>query len=172
RLVTFSTSLGGSSKNRVHNIELACRAIDGTVLLPGDIFSYNETVGPRVPSAGFREAPVIIHGELQTGTGGGICQVSSTLYNAVLLADLTVLRRSHHAFPVHYLPAGRDATVVDGALDFKFKNTLKNAIAIDAKVVKRRVVFNLYGDPGEHREVEIVSSGAARVGAGLRRVSD
>src|SRR5205085_12487523 len=139
---------------------------------PGDIFSYNETVGPRVPSAGFREAPVIIHGELQSGTGGGICQVSSTLYNAALLADLTIVRRSHHAFPVHYLPAGRDATVVDGALDFKFKNSLKYPIAIDAKVVKRRVVFNLYGHPDDQRQVEIASSGVSRIGAGFKTVSD
>lgn len=172
RLVTFSTGLGGSSRNRVHNIQLACRAIDGTVLLPGDVFSYNETVGPRVPSAGFREAPVIIQGRLQPGTGGGICQVSSTLYNAVLLADLAVVRRSHHAFPVHYLPAGRDATVVDGAIDFRFKNTFKHPVAIDAKVDGRKVVFNIYGHPEDRREVEIQTSGFGRIGAGVRTVSD
>lgn len=171
-LASFSTPLGGSSRNRVHNIELACRAVDGTVLMPGDVFSYNDTVGPRVPSAGFREAPVIIKGELQKGTGGGICQVSSTLYNTALLADLEIVRRTHHAFPVHYLPAGRDATVVDRAIDFKFKNRLEHPIAIDAKVAGRRVVFSIYGHPDDKRQVEIATSGVSRVGASVRTVSD
>lgn len=172
RLVTFRTGLGSSSRNRVHNISLACKAIDGTVLLPGDVFSYNETVGPRVPSAGFKDAPVIIGGELQPGTGGGICQVSSTLYNAALLADLKIVRRSHHAFPVHYLPAGRDATVVDGAIDFRFRNTLEHPIAIDAKVTGGAVVFNIYGHPDDKREVSLATSGHSTVGAGIQTISD
>ncbi|HEU4752356.1 MAG TPA: VanW family protein, partial [Armatimonadota bacterium] len=170
-LATFSTPLAGT-RNRVHNISLACKAIDGTVLLPGDVFSYNETVGPRVPSAGFREAPVIIRGELQKGTGGGICQVSSTLYNAILLADLSIVRRSHHAFPVHYVPAGRDATVVDGAIDFKFKNPLEHPIAIDAKVSRGRVLISVYGHPDDRRQVEIVRSGISRLEPSVRTVSD
>ena len=172
RLASFNTGLGSSSRNRVHNIRLASRAIDGTVLLPGDVFSYNEIVGPRVPSAGFREAPVIVKGELQPGTGGGICQVSSTLYNAVLLADLKVIRRSHHAFPVHYVPAGRDATVVDGAIDFRFANSLEHPVAIDAKVAGHRVVFHIYGHPDDRRKVEIVSSGISYQGAGLQTIAD
>src|SRR6185436_11587408 len=98
---------GGSSRNRVGNIRIACKAIDGTVVLPGEVFSYNEVVGPRVPSAGYKEAPVIISGELSRGIAGGICQVSSTLYNAALLSDMAIVRRTHHGFPVHYLPAGR-----------------------------------------------------------------
>jgi vancomycin resistance protein YoaR len=172
RLVTFRTGLGRSSRNRVHNISLACKAIDGTVLLPGDVFSYNEIVGPRVPSAGFKEAPVIIRGELQPGTGGGICQVSSTLYNAALLADLKIVRRSHHAFPVHYLPAGRDATVVDGSIDFRFRNSLEHPIAIDAKVSGGSVTFNIYGHPGDKREVQLSTSGHASVSAGVQTISD
>jgi vancomycin resistance protein YoaR len=172
RLASFSTPLGGSSRNRVHNIRLACRAIDGTVLLPGDVFSYNDTVGPRVASAGFKEAPVIIQGELQPGTGGGICQVSSTLYNAVLFADLEVVRRSHHAFPVHYVPAGRDATVVDGAIDFKFKNRNPHPVALDAKVSGSRVVFHIYGHPDDKKDVELRSSGVSRVGATVATISD
>ena len=85
-----------------------------------------------MPGAGYREAPVIVQGMLQPGTGGGICQVSSTMYNAALLADLQIVRRSHHAFPVHYLPAGRDATVAYGSIDFKFQNDTDNTIAIAA----------------------------------------
>lgn len=171
-LSTFSTPLGGSSRNRVHNIELACKAVDGTVLLPGDVFSYNDTVGPRVPSAGYREAPVIIRGQLEKGTGGGICQVSSTLYNAALLADLGIVHRQHHAFPVHYLPPGRDATVVDGAIDFRFKNRLDHPVAIDAKVTRSRVVFHIYGSPEDRREVQIVRSGISTIPTTSETISD
>lgn len=171
-LSSYNTSLGNSSRNRVHNIELACKAIDGTVLMPGDVFSYNDTVGPRVPSAGFREAPVIIRGQLEKGTGGGICQVSSTLYNAALLADLNIIRRSHHAFPVHYLPAGRDATVVDRAIDFRFKNTLEHPVALDAKIAGRRVTFRIWGNPADKKDVEISLSGISHIPAGQDTVSD
>jgi len=172
RLTSFTTSLGASSRNRVHNVRLACQAIDGTVLLPGDVFSYNDTVGPRVASAGFKEAPVIVRGKLEPGTGGGICQVSSTLYNAILLADLEIVLRRHHAFPVHYVPAGRDATVVDGLIDFRFKNRLKHAIAIDSKVVGGRVIVHLYGHEADKAEVSLVSGGVSTVGAGLKTISD
>src|SRR5439155_24386156 len=145
RLATYSTALGGSSSNRRHNIRVACQAIDGTVLLPGDVFSYNNVVGPRSERAGFRTAPVIIRGELVPGTGGGICQVSSTLYNAALLADLKIVRRSHHQFPVHYVPPGRDATVAYGSLDLRFANSLSEPIALDVKSSGSRVIVHVFG---------------------------
>jgi len=162
RLATYSTSLGSSSRNRVHNIRLASRAIDGTVVLPGRTFSYNDVVGHRVASAGYREAPVIIEGQLQSGIAGGICQVSTTLYNAGLLADLQVVRRSHHAFPVAYVPSGRDATVVDGAIDLRLKNRLEHPIALDTKVVGSKMVVHIYGHPDDQREVDILRRGGAR----------
>lgn len=171
-LTSFSTGLGGSSRNRVENIRIACRAIDGKVLMPGDVFSYNDVVGPRVPGAGYKNAPVIVNGELAQGIAGGICQVSSTLYNAALLSDMKIVRRRHHAFPVHYLPAGRDATVVDGAIDFQFQNRFKHPVAIDAKVVGNKVQVNIYGHPDDRREVQILSSGVARVAATTRTISD
>jgi vancomycin resistance protein YoaR len=157
-LATYSTGLGGSSRNRRHNIRVACAAIDGTVLLPGEVFSYNEVVGPRSEDAGFRTAPVIIHGELVPGTGGGVCQVSTTLYNAALLADLRIVRRSHHQFPVHYVPPGRDATVAYGSLDLRFANTLPQPIALDVKEVGSRVVVHVFGAPECKREVRLVNS--------------
>jgi vancomycin resistance protein YoaR len=172
RLTTYSTGMGASSRNRYHNVRLACKAIDGTVLLPGDVFSYNDIVGPRVPSAGYKSAPVIVRGRLEPGTGGGICQVSSTLYNAVLLSNMAVVRRAHHAFPVAYVPAGRDATVVDGAIDFRFKNPFEHPIALDVKVVGGRCVVQVYGHPDDKHEVEIVRSGISRVGTSVRTVSD
>jgi vancomycin resistance protein YoaR len=171
-IATFNTGMGASSRNRTHNVSLACKAIDGTVLLPRDVFSYNEVVGPRVPSAGYKEAPVIVRGQLQPGTGGGICQVSSTLYNAVLLADLEIVRRRHHAIPVAYVPAGRDATVVDGAIDFQFKNRLERPIAVGATLVRGRLVVSIFGHPDDRKEVEIVRSGISSVGTSVRTVSD
>ena len=161
-LATYSTALGGSSRNRRHNIRIACAAIDGAVLMPGGVFSYNAIVGPRSEQAGFRTAPVIIHGELVPGTGGGVCQVSSTLYNVALLGDLKIVRRSHHQFPVHYVPPGRDATVAYGSLDLRFANSLPGPVALDVKTVGSRVVVRLYGSAGCKRHVRLVSSRVSR----------
>jgi vancomycin resistance protein YoaR len=157
-LASYSTGLGSSSRNRRHNIQIACEAIDGTVLLPGQVFSYNATVGPRSERAGYRTAPVIIRGELVPGTGGGICQVSSTLYNAALLADMKIVRRSHHQFPVSYVAPGRDATVAYGSLDLRFANSLPGPVALDVKMVGWRVIVRVYGTPECRRQVRLVSS--------------
>ena len=142
--------LGGYSTHfapgdRGSNIALAASHINGVMLAPGQIFSYNKVVGPRIESAGFRDAPVIVKGELVPGVGGGICQVSSTLYNAVLLSDLKIVSRSHHAFPVHYLPAGRDATVVDGAIDFQFQNNTPAPIYVAASSGGGHLAFRILG---------------------------
>ena len=133
--------------NRARNIIVACQRINGVVLKPGDVFSYNQVVGPRDMSAGFRMAPVIIHGELKPGMGGGVCQVSSTLYNAVALAGLEIVSRSHHAFPVHYVPPGRDATVAYGSIDFRFRNNTSSPVAIAANGTGGRVEMRVFGRP-------------------------
>ncbi|SRR5579884_3431878 len=155
----YTTTFGGTGANRGNNIALAASHINGTLLGPGEVFSYNRVVGPRVGSAGFRDAPVIIHGELVPGVGGGVCQVSSTLYNAVLLSDLKIVRRSHHAFPVHYLPAGRDATVVDGSLDFQFQNNTDAPIYIAASARGGRLSFRIFGkkQPGRSVSIELAN---------------
>src|SRR5439155_11763175 len=140
-----STSFSLRDRNRVHNIRVAAKAIDGLFLLPGEEFSYNATVGPRRASAGFRTAPEIVQGNLVPGIGGGVCQVSSTLYNIALLADLEITRRHHHRFPVHYLPAGRDATVSDGGLDLRFRNRLDAPVALLLSVKGGRLLARLYG---------------------------
>jgi vancomycin resistance protein YoaR len=172
RLASFSTSLAGSSRDRTGNIRIACRAIDGKVLLPGDVFSYNEVVGPRLASDGYKEAPVIVNGEVEPGLAGGICQVSSTLYNLALLADLAIVKRRPHALVTSYLPAGRDATVAGTIIDFRFRNSLAHPVAVDAKVVGNRVVLHLYGHPDDKREVQIISSGVRYLGAGVKTVPD
>lgn len=128
-----------ADKNRNHNIALACKAINGRVVYPGKIFSFNETVGPRTKKKGYKPATIFVNGRKTTGTGGGVCQVSSTLYNAVLRAKLTVVERRRHSLPVKYVPAGKDAAVSYGKADFKFKNNRQNPIKIYAKVEGRWV---------------------------------
>jgi len=144
-LAEFSTSLAGSSRNRVHNVTLAAHAVDGHVVLPGETFSYDEVVGPRTLKAGYRTAPILRNGELVPGTGGGACQVSSTLYNIALLANMKVTRRSHHSRPVSYVKAGLDATIVYGAIDFAFENTTDSPIVLRAWVAKRRLWMQALG---------------------------
>ena len=129
-LATFSTTYSTSNVNRSTNIRLASDKINGTVVMPGEIFSYNTTVGQRTTSAGFKAAAVYSGGQVTTGLGGGICQVSSTLYNAVLLSNLEIVERQNHGFNPGYVPAGRDATVSWGSPDFKFKNSRNYPIKI------------------------------------------
>lgn len=108
--------------NRNFNIALAAGKLRGVLLNTGEEFSFNRTVGRRTRAAGYREAPVIINNEFVPGDGGGVCQVSSTLFNAALLADLRILSRANHSSPVSYLPLGRDAAVSYGSLDLRFRN--------------------------------------------------
>ncbi|MEP6753871.1 MAG: VanW family protein [Chthonomonadales bacterium] len=158
--------------NRAKNIEVACRHINGTVLKPGDVFSYNNIVGPREAEGGFKMAPVIISGRLVPGMGGGVCQTSSTLYNAVLLSGLEIVQRNHHAFPVHYLPAGRDATVAYGSLDFKFKNNTNGVIAIGSDGSGGQVHMRIFGKKSALKEVKIERTGVSSWGQGETTVKD
>ena len=117
---------------RGDNIWLAANSISDKILKTGWVFSFNDTVGPRTYSAGYQNAPVIINGKTEDGVGGGVCQVSSTLYNAVLLAGLTPTERTSHFFPSSYVSAGRDATVADEQIDFKFRNDLPHPVYLTA----------------------------------------
>ena len=144
-LSTFTTRYDGGAVDRTQNLRLACQKIDGKVVLAGDTFSYNKTLGERTSSAGYRNAKIYSNGEVVDGIGGGICQISSTLYNAVLMANMDVVERRNHQFVTSYLPAGRDATVVYGQTDFKFKNTRKYAIRIKASVSNGIATIQIYG---------------------------
>ena len=144
-LATYATSYRSSSRNRAKNVEMAAAPIHGYVLLPGDEFSFNNVVGPRTAAAGFLEAPVILHGQLQPGMGGGICQVSTTLYNAALLANMPITKRSHHSLPVAYAPPGLDATVAFGAIDFRFANAMSTPVIIEARAQRRILTVRLLG---------------------------
>lgn len=154
-LGTFTTRYDASNKNRSNNIMLASNKIDGTVILPGETFSYNQIVGKRTIDAGYKEAGAYAGGKVVQEVGGGICQVSSTLYNAVLYANLEVVDRSNHYFETSYVDAGRDATVSWGTVDFKFKNNRKYPIKVEA-VSKNGVTKISIKGIKEEKEYEVV----------------
>ncbi len=145
KLATFSTRYDVSDKDRTTNLELASEKINGTVVLSGDVFSYNKTVGARTAGAGYKNAKIYESGKVVDGLGGGICQISSTLYNAVLLANLEIVERRNHQFTTSYIEAGRDATVVYGSTDFKFKNTRKYPIRLVATAKNGIATVSVYG---------------------------
>ena len=157
-LATYSTSYASSNANRSTNIALAASKINGTVLMPGEEFSFNGTVGKRTASAGFKTATVYSNGQVTTDYGGGICQVSSTLYNSVLRANLEITNRVNHTFTVGYVPIGLDATVSWGAPDFKFKNSRNYPVKIVATTSNKRLTISVYGLKEDvEYEVELVS---------------
>lgn len=158
-LATFSTRIPGT-EDRVHNVALAASFVSGTILQPGDVFSYNKVVGPRTAERGFKEAPVLIDDELVPGDGGGVCQVSSTLFNVALLADLEIQARANHTRPVAYLPIGRDATVSYDGFDLRFKNTSAHNVLLWAWVSGRRLTVTAFGtsSPGKEVNIEVTES--------------
>ncbi len=131
--------------DRAYNIQLATSICNYVLLMPGDVFSFNQVVGPRTLELGYRDAPVIEGGELVPGAGGGVCQVSSTLYNAVLSAKLKVIERYRHSRPVRYVPEGRDATVAYDYLDLKFMNNRSTPIIVRGWADSSRVGFSIMG---------------------------
>lgn len=144
-LATFSTNYQASNVNRTTNLKLAASKINGVVLLPNEEFSYNQVVGERTEKAGYKMAATYSNGQVVDGLGGGICQISSTLYDAVVMANLNVTTRRNHQFVTSYLPAGKDATVVWGSQDFKFVNTRKYPIRIVATVEGGVATVQIWG---------------------------
>ena len=158
-LGTYHTSYATSIANRKTNISLASQSVNGFVLMPGEIFSYNGTVGQRTPARGYKEAGVYVNGRVETGYGGGICQVSSTLYNAVLLANLEIVARTNHMFQPGYVPSGQDATVSWGAPDFQFKNNREYPVRIAITADGSTITASIYGVKTENDyTVKVVSS--------------
>lgn len=155
---TFTTSFDASDINRSTNIRISARKINGYIVYPGQTFSFNQVVGPRDKEHGFKEALEIVDGEFVPGIGGGVCQLSSTLYNAVLLADLAVAERSNHSKPLGYVGLGRDATVAYGVLDFKFVNNSSSPVMIMAETEKDRLMVGIVGQHPLTEKVEIISA--------------
>lgn len=148
----FYTSYTTSSTERKNNIKLATSFINNTLLDIGEEFSFNEKVGPRIEKRGFMNAKIIIDGKFTEGVGGGVCQVSTTLYNAVLLADLKITEYHPHTLPVSYIAPSFDAMVSSGFADFKFVNNTNNPIIITASANESTVRFTILGEP-KAREV-------------------
>ena len=141
----FTTKYDASNKNRSQNLAIAAGKIDGTVLMPGEEFSFNQVVGKRTIQEGYKDAKIYQDGQVVDGLAGGICQISSTLYNAVVKANLEVTERRNHSFTTSYIRAGQDATVVYGVIDFKFKNTRTYPIKISASVNSGIAGFKING---------------------------
>lgn len=157
-LAKFSTNYNARDTDRTTNLRLAAEKINGTVLMPGETFSYNTVVGERTIAAGYKEAAMYQNGEVVDGLGGGICQISTTLYNAVLYSNLEIVERRNHQFVPSYAKAGRDATVVYGSIDFKFKNTRNYPVKILCTVsggVAKCEIYGLKENPDY--DVEITS---------------
>jgi vancomycin resistance protein YoaR len=146
RIASYSSGFTSSSQARSINIDLSTKSINGKVLMPGETFSFNEIVGERTKERGYQEAGVIVNQQLDSGIGGGICQVSSTLYNAVLLGNIKTTNRVHHTFPSTYVGIGLDATVDWGNIDFKFMNSYDYPIFIEGYTNNKHLYFNIYSN--------------------------
>ncbi len=153
KIASFTTKFNPTNQTRSANIRLAVGAVDGTILAPGDVFSFNEIVGERTAKRGYQEAGVYIKGKVEQGIGGGICQVSTTLYNAVLISDLEVVERSNHTLTVPYVPLSQDASVNWGTKDLKFKNNTDHYIYVHAETGENDVTFDLFGTKSNKRIV-------------------
>lgn len=144
-LADYTTTFDSSASNRTHNITIASEVINGTLLKPGQIFSLNQTLGPRLSETGYLKAPVYIEEQLTLDIGGGICQVASTLYNAVLMSDLAVIERFPHPRPVNYVTLGRDATIAGDYLDLKFANNTDSPVYLSSHVESDTITVRIFG---------------------------
>ncbi|MBQ3114527.1 MAG: VanW family protein [Clostridia bacterium] len=158
KLGTYTTYYTAGNVNRSHNVALAASKLDGYIMMPGEVFSYNDVVGERTAARGFRNAAVYTANGVENGIGGGICQVSSTLYNSVLYANLEIVSRTNHSYTVSYAPKGQDATVSMGTIDFKFKNNHENPIMLKAYVGGGACTISVYGKKTEDFSVEVIST--------------
>ena len=159
-LGTYSTSLENKEENTIYNIRLSSEVINGILVKPQEIFSFNKYVGPAEKADGYRESTIIANGIFVNGYGGGICQVSSTLYNAALLANLPIIERYNHSVygdATKYVPLGQDAAVFYGFKNLRFKNNSDNAIVIFSKVFRDRLQVSIFGGNEDKVEVEIIS---------------
>lgn len=159
-LGTFSTSLENKEENTVYNIKLASEVINGILVKPQEIFSFNTYVGPAEKADGYKESTIIANGVFANGYGGGICQVSSTLYNAALLANLPIVERYNHSVygeATEYVPLGQDAAIFYGFKDLRFKNNSDHAIVIFSKIFRDTLQVSIFGGNKDKEEVKIVS---------------
>lgn len=154
-LGSYTTRFDASVTDRAFNVRVAANALDGLMVPPGKETSFNKVVGPRSSEAGYKNAKVIVNNELVDGLGGGVCQVSTTLYNAVLMSGLEVVTRKNHSLPVAYAPAGRDATVAYDYIDFVFRNNTDKHLYIKTLVSGGRITVKIYGNSHYKKNISI-----------------
>ena len=155
----YSTNFPSSNRPRCSNIKLAASKLNGVILMPGETLSFNGTVGMRTLRGGFKLAGVYKAGKHDVGVGGGICQVSTTMYNAALFANLKIRQRSNHSLPVAYVPLGRDATVDYGSLDLVLENNTKGPIAVVNTYQPGRLTFRVLGKKDPALKIKVVQEG-------------
>ncbi|PLT35598.1 VanW family protein [Bacillus sp. V5-8f] len=156
RIGHYVTYFNNNNKPRTHNLQLASKAINNYVVMPGETFSFNQVVGKRTAEKGYLPAPIIVKGELAEGIGGGICQVSSTLFNAVDHAGVRIIQRFSHSKSVPYVPSGRDATVSWYGPDFRFQNIYNEPILIRSKAGYGSLAVTLYSSETIHYKPKII----------------
>lgn len=158
RLASYTTQMGASSSNRIHNVHLMADFIDGTLIEPGQVFSFNDVVGPRTAERGFLEGQEIIGSLVLPSIGGGVCQTATTLFNDAFETGLPILARVNHNLYLSHYPLGRDATVAWGGPDFRFRNDLKHGILIKTAYTDQTLTFTFYGTPEGRRVVSSTSA--------------
>lgn len=169
-MAEYSTKFPAHQGSRNTNIRLASAKLNGQILMPGDQLSFNTCVGRRTVKDGYKVAPVLVNGRHDTGIGGGICQVSTTLYNASLLADIKIVKRNNHSIPSVYVPVGRDATVDYGTLDFVIENNQPGPIAVVSTFEAGKITFRILGTKVTGKSVKITTSGHSAWGNGVKTV--
>ena len=165
KVSTYTTTYG-SGNSRGSNVENAANKIDDLLLMPGEEFSYENAVGPVIASNGYKYAPVISNGKLVDGIGGGVCQVSSTLYNTQLNAGILPTERRNHSKAVGYVPRGLDATLASGSIDYKFKNTYEYPLVINTKAINGKLTIEIWSNEDalkgiDYKPVSYVSGNVA-----------
>lgn len=176
KISSYTTNFSGSSYARINNITLATKTINGTLLMPGEQFSFNGIVGERTEKSGYQMAPVIVGNKVESGLGGGICQVSTTLFNSILRTKINYkdITRQNHTLPSHYVPLGLDATVdYSSSTDFKFKNTFEFPIYISGYIKGNNLYFDLYSNSSlNSRNYEILSEKSETMEPKIEYIND
>lgn len=169
---TYKTNFSSNLEGRNENIRVASNYMNNMLLMPGETFSYNKVTKLKTVSNGYKNATVIVNGEIEEGLGGGVCQVSSTLYNSVLYAGLEVVQRRAHSIPSNYVYYGRDATVSDNAIDFKFKNNYDFPVYIKTYVGVSSCTVSIYGNVESVPDIEITSAVVSKTVKEVKTVED
>ena len=171
-LASYTTKFNSGQVSRTTNLRIATKILDRKIIMPGEVFSINDIVGERTPERGFKPAPIFwTGGELRQSTGGGLCQVASTAFNTALLANMQVVERSSHVRAVDYVPLGRDAAVLWGSKDMRWRNSMKHPVLFIARDDSNSLTYKIIGSEEDKAEVRVTSDGG-RSGVGEKEVPD